>query len=104
MCVLGYSKLTLEPPPSPGKPKPVGELREEMDELNLDLPKSVYIVFQKAVSAHFDGELEEAQEYYQRLSSIPSRSSGTYDLACVSAVFRYNLQVLEGQFAAKERS
>ncbi len=78
MCIVGYSKPTLEPPDDPKLPKTVVDLMEEMKKIGLTLPESIYTVFQKAVKAHLDGELEEAQGYYERLKIIPRASGGSY--------------------------
>lgn len=104
MCLLGYSKLTLEPPADPTKPKTVVDLREEMENMEVSLPESIYQVFQMAVEAHLTGRLETAQEYYERLRTISRRSGISYDLAHDSEVLKHNLQLLEGQFAARQRA
>lgn len=103
MCILGYSNLTTVPPDDPKMPKTVAELREEFENLDVTLPESIYQVFQMAVEAHLTNRLEAAQEYYRRLRAIPRASGGTYDLADGSKVFCHNLQLIEGELAARQR-
>ena len=77
------------------KPKTTADLHEEFRGKNVS--DGIYRTFENAVDLQLQGKDEDAEKEYSKLTTIPRRSGGFFDLSTISRTLKHNIDLLRSK-------